>query len=187
MKLKRVYMWRGFLVAPLLVFSLGCFFGEYENDVVIWPLGILLFLAGWTIRIWAQKHLGYRLKVKRSLTSSGPYALVRNPIYIGNTLLIVAAVVASEVLWMIPLTLLWCAAVYSLVVRYEERHLAEKYGEAYLSYLTAVPRWLPRFANPATSSYLQAPLRQAVLAELCVLLVMGLPLVKEIFIAPWIE
>jgi len=186
-KLKRVYMWRGFLVAPPLVFSLGCFFGEYENDIVIWPLGILLFLAGWTIRIWAQKHLGYRLKVKRSLTSSGPYALLRNPIYIGNTLLILAAVVTSEVLWMIPLTLLWCAAVYSLVVRYEERHLAEKYGEAYLSYVTAVPRWLPRFASPAASSHVQVPLRQAVRAELCVLLIMGLPLLKEIFIAPWIE
>jgi protein-S-isoprenylcysteine O-methyltransferase Ste14 len=52
--------------------------------------------------VWAQKHLGYRLKITQSVPTAGPYALLRNPIYIGNTLVILGAVVMSEVLWMVP-------------------------------------------------------------------------------------
>src|SRR5215475_900972 len=121
MWLKTIYRWRGFLAAVPVVFSLFCFVGELENDYVTWPLGLLLFSAGWAMRLWTQKHLGYRLKIQRTMTTSGPYALVRNPIYLGNTLIILGAVTMAEVLWMLPIAVLWCALVYSLVVRYEEQ------------------------------------------------------------------
>src|SRR5262245_22018030 len=114
MRLKAIYRWRGFLAALPIMVSIFCFVGEYEDDMVIWPLGLLLFVLGWALRMWAQKYLGYRLRIKRSVTSSGPYTLVRNPIYIGNTLVILGAVVMSELLWMIPVALLWCGMVYSL-------------------------------------------------------------------------
>src|ERR671922_888825 len=132
MWLKAMYTWRGLLAALPAIFSFFCFVGEYEDDVVIWPLGLLLFGAGWVLRMWAQKHLGYRLKIKRRLTTSGPYALVRNPIYIANTLVILGVVVMSEVIWMIPVTLIWCAVTYSFVVRYEEARLAVKHGGEFL-------------------------------------------------------
>jgi protein-S-isoprenylcysteine O-methyltransferase Ste14 len=88
MRLKAIYTWRGLLAALPVIFSIFCFLGECEDDLVVWPLGLLLFGLGWALRMWAQKYLGYRLRIKRSITSSGPYALVRNPIYIGNTLVI---------------------------------------------------------------------------------------------------
>src|SRR3954452_17361109 len=106
--------------------------------------------------MWSQKYLGYRLRIKRNITTSGPYALVRNPIYIGNTLVILGTVVMSEVLWMVPVTLLWCAMVYSFVVRYEERLLTAKYGKEYLDYLVAVPRWLPRLVRPQGTAHFQS-------------------------------
>ena len=75
MTLKAMYNWRGLLAALPVIFSIFCFLGEYENDRVIWPLGVLLFLGGWALWMWAQEHLGYRLKIKWTVTTSGPYAL----------------------------------------------------------------------------------------------------------------
>jgi len=187
MELKAVFAWRGPVAALPVIFSISCFVGEYENDLVIWPLGVLLFVMGWALRMWAQKHLGYRLKIKRTVTTSGPYTLVRNPIYIANTLVIVGTVVMSEVLWMIPVTLLWCALVYSLVVHYEEQHLAAKYGDDYLDYLTAAPRWVPRLASSWRNARFQSSCRQIVLAEVYVVLIIAAPLVKEFIVEPLLE
>jgi protein-S-isoprenylcysteine O-methyltransferase Ste14 len=187
MKLKSVYVWRGPVAALPVIFSVGCFVGECENDFIIWPLGVLLLVIGWALRMWAQKHLGYRLHIKRTVTTSGPYALVRNPIYIANTLVILGAVVMSEVLWLIPVALLWCALVYSLVVQFEEQHLASKYGAEYLDYLRAAPRWWPRLGSPSGPAHFHSSCSQIVLAEAYVVLIMAVPLVKEFILAPFLE
>jgi protein-S-isoprenylcysteine O-methyltransferase Ste14 len=71
-----------------VIIAAVCFWQEYENDVLLWPLGLVLFLAGWAVRIWAQQHVGCRPKSARALATSGPYAVVRNPLYLGNTLII---------------------------------------------------------------------------------------------------
>jgi protein-S-isoprenylcysteine O-methyltransferase Ste14 len=187
MTLKAMYNWRGLLAALPVICSIFCFLGECENDRVIWPLGVLFFLGGWALRMWAQAHLGYRLNIKRTVTTSGPYALVRNPIYIANTLVVLGAVVMSEVLWMLPVTLVWCALTYSLVVRYEEQHLAEKYGQEYLEYLNAVPRWCARMTSPSGSARFHSSSRQILLAELYVIFIVAGPLLKEFIVAPFLE
>jgi protein-S-isoprenylcysteine O-methyltransferase Ste14 len=187
MDLKWVYRWRGPLAACPLIFSTWCFFGEYENDLVIWPLGMITFLAGWFLRMWAQQHLGYRLRIKKVFTCSGPYTLVRNPIYIGNTLVILGVVTMSEVFWTIPLSLLWCLVLYSLVVRYEERVLTGKYGQTYLSYVGEVWRWRPRFAQPTRKMGWHIPLLHAMRAEIPVAFILAAPLVKEHILARFFE
>jgi protein-S-isoprenylcysteine O-methyltransferase Ste14 len=187
MNLKSVYAWRGPLASLPIIFSFFCFVGEYENAFVTWPLGLLLFLTGWVLRMWAQKHLGHRLKIKRTVTTSGPYALVRNPLYIANTLVILGTVVMSEVLWLIPVTLLWCALLYSLVVHFEEQHLAAQYGEEYLNYVRVTPRWWPRLGYPTGQAHFQSSYSQIVLAELYVIFIVAAPLVKEFIVAPFLR
>jgi protein-S-isoprenylcysteine O-methyltransferase Ste14 len=187
MRLKAIYTWRGLLAALPVMFSIVCFVGECEDDLVVWPLGLLLFGLGWTLRMWAQKYLGYRLRIKRSITTSGPYALVRNPIYIGNTLVILGAVIMAEVLWMIPVALLWCGIVYSLVVCYEEQQLAVQYGGEYLDYLAVARHWLPRLTSPAGRGRFPSSPRQILLAELYVVFIIAAPLLKEFIVAPFLE
>jgi protein-S-isoprenylcysteine O-methyltransferase Ste14 len=138
------YRFRGYLVTLPFIFAFFCFSLETEMDYLIWPIGISLVFIGMFLRIWAQQHLRYRLKVKKHLTTTGPYSLVRNPIYVGNMLMCLGATVTSELLWLVPIALLYWFGIYSLVVHYEERHLSEKYGEPYRRYLAEVPRWLPR-------------------------------------------
>jgi protein-S-isoprenylcysteine O-methyltransferase Ste14 len=187
MWLKAIYRWRGFLASLPVIFSFFCFLGEYENRYLIWTLGLLLFTVGWAMRLWTQKHLGYRLRIKRTVTTSGPYALVRNPIYIGNTLIILGTVVMLEVVWMLPIALLWCALLYSLVVRYEEHILAAKFGQEYLRYMASVPRWLPRLAKPQGSPRFHSSVWQILGAEVYVLFIIAVPLVKNFLIAPFVE
>jgi protein-S-isoprenylcysteine O-methyltransferase Ste14 len=147
---RMAYRLRGFLISLPLVFALFSFAFESENEWVNWPIGVSIFLLGLWFRIWAQQHLHYRLMVRKHLTSTGPYSFVRNPIYFGNILICLGLVVTSELLWLIPITLIYSFCIYSLVVLYEEGHLLEKYGESYRSYMSEVPRWFPltiRFKN----------------------------------------
>jgi len=137
------YRLRGFLIPIPVIFSLFCFSFETEMDDVIWPLGVSIFLFGIFLRIWTQQHLHYRLKVKKYLTTTGPYSFIRNPIYLGNILICLGLVVISELLWFVPISFFYCLGIYFLAVRYEENHLLKKFGESYLRYMENVPRWFP--------------------------------------------
>jgi protein-S-isoprenylcysteine O-methyltransferase Ste14 len=187
MLLKLAYTWRGLLVSPPVLFAVICFWGEYENALLVWPLGLLLYLSGWVLRIWAQQHVCYRLKTRKALTTSGPYALVRNPIYIGNTLIVLGIVVLTELIWLVPLTMLWCMGVYTLVVRYEERLLQQKYGAAYCAYQAAVSRWLPCVTRGWAVGSRRAYLRQALRVEWHVVLLIVPVVLKEFLLARFIE
>lgn len=119
---KWVFRVRGLLMAPSLLVALFVFYGETERHSLVLTLGLGLFLAGVAVRVWAQMHLHYRLRVKKQLTQTGPYGFVRNPIYIANTAIVLGLVALSELLWFLPIMLVWCIVVYSAVVRYEEAH-----------------------------------------------------------------
>lgn len=106
-----------------------------------------LVLVGWGGRIWAQVHLGYRLPVRMSLTTCGPYRFLRNPIYCANTCVIAGAVTAFGYWWALPLAVLWCAAFYAAVIRHEEARLKASYGAAYRAYSDDVARWFPSAAT----------------------------------------
>jgi len=172
-------------MAPPFLFLVLTFVGEMEWDSLVWPLGLVFFGLGVLVRVWAQMHLHYRLRIRKSLTTTGPYAFLRNPIYVANTTMLLGLTIMSELLWFLPIMLVWCIAVYSLVVRREEAHLSHKYGQPYRDYMRDVPRWLPRIGVHSrlrdTSTRARRFFWQSVLAELhCALWL--IPLVgKEAF------
>lgn len=126
-----------------LIFVLLSTRGEYGVDRVIWPLALALAILGVVLRAWARRHCAYGQRRPMRLTTSGPYACVRNPLYIGNLLIIMGAAVASELVWATPLILMWAFFVYDRVAQHEERGMIAQYGEDYLRYAAQVPRWLP--------------------------------------------
>ena len=87
------------------------------------------------------------------LVTSGPFAHVRNPLYLGNMIMYVGIGIMSMALfpWLPLVALVWFALQYYLIVTREEEYLAERFGEAYAEYRAAVRRFLPRL-TPYRSS-----------------------------------
>ena len=177
-----VYRIRNFLACPPLIFALVFDIYEIEAHEIIWPLGVGTFVLGIVLRIWAQQHVHHRLIGQKQLTTTGPYQFVRNPLYIGNIILCVGAVITSEMLWLIPVTIFWCLGIYSIVIRYEEEHLLKKYGDAYRRYLLEVPRWFPKIPSQKSGNMglVNQYLYRTILVELSSLFLLSPYIVKEI-------
>ncbi len=150
--LKRIYKWRGYFYIPPLLVMTFCFWNEYENNLIIWPCGLSAMALAFLIRIWAIKHIGRRVPRKYKdgrglhLVTTGPYSLVRNPIYIGNIVAMMGLCALSELLWFMPVIFAYFFLHYSLVVRYEEYKLSVLFGRDYEIYRQKVSRWIPRFS-----------------------------------------
>ncbi len=149
MRLRRfLYSTRGlYLLASLLVIL---WLKSHTGSSIALPLYLTLLvitLAAQVFRTWAAGFVGTTARGREThaetLLTAGPYAYVRNPMYLG-ILILVAAVAAMSGLWYAPL-IAWAAYafVYSHVIPYEEAYLSEKFGEEYEAYCRAVPRLLP--------------------------------------------
>jgi protein-S-isoprenylcysteine O-methyltransferase Ste14 len=102
-------------------------------------LGILVL----AVRMWAAGFIGRTARSGQThadvLLTAGPYAYVRNPMYLTALILGLLFGVMSG-LWFAPL--IWLGAyafVYSQVIPYEEQYLREKFGQAYDEYRRHVP------------------------------------------------
>lgn len=176
-----IYRRRNLLAALPLVTALLVNRWEWEDDLTVWALSLALCLAGVGIRVWARRHNGYGLRGPRGLATEGPYAVVRNPLYWGNTLLLAGSVMASEAVWLVPIAIAWCLGVYHLAALHEEVRLAQRFAESYRSYRRRVPAWIPRsrsrFRAPVEP---RVPLFRALGSQIALLLVLLPPAVKEV-------
>jgi protein-S-isoprenylcysteine O-methyltransferase Ste14 len=80
----------------------------------------------------------------RRLVTSGIYRWVRNPIYLGGTLMILGAALANRSPTLLLAAALFPIAMHFTVVRGEEQRLEREFGDEYLEYTRRVPRWIPR-------------------------------------------
>ena len=102
--------------------------------------GLPVAILGIWLRAWAAGHVA---KDQR-LATGGPYAWVRNPLYLGTLLTAAGLVLAARSL---PLALLFAAAfllMYLPVIELEEQHLRSLFPE-YAEYAARVPMLVPRF------------------------------------------
>ena len=77
-----------------------------------------------------------------ALVTTGPFALSRNPIYLGNTLLLAGAGLAFANAWLLVAAPAQAWLVSILAIQREEAHLAILFGAAWRSYSHRTPRWL---------------------------------------------
>jgi protein-S-isoprenylcysteine O-methyltransferase Ste14 len=114
-----------------------------------------LVIAGEGLRWWAVGQIGVISRTRTTrlgpLIASGPFALCRNPLYVGNLLLWAGFTVWSGLLWMLPITLGVFIAYYQSIIRWEEVLLTERFGDAYARYAAETPRWWPRVGRLPTA------------------------------------
>jgi hypothetical protein len=105
-----------------------------------WP-GMLLCFIGAAIRFWAS---GFLRKDTRPAVG-GPYAWVRNPLYLGTYLMALGTALSVQAWGLLILASILFAIVYHYIILDEEVKLQEIFGAPYLKYCLEVPRFFPRF------------------------------------------
>lgn len=136
--------WYVFFMAIALAFCLFTNVGVVEQDNIVLPLGAGLFLTGVLLRYWARLHLLSRLQKGAVFIQTGPYAWVRNPLYLGNIAIIGGFAIMTEAVFFAPIVIAIAFTMYALVVRNEEKRLMRSCGASFRDYCLAVPRWIPR-------------------------------------------
>lgn len=114
-------------------------------------VGFVIVLLGECIRFWGVSIAGAETRTTGTvggtyLITNGPFAYVRNPLYVGNMLLYAGVGVMSMALfpWLILVAIVWFLIQYSLIIAGEEAYLRTTFGEDYALYCGAVHRFLPR-------------------------------------------
>jgi protein-S-isoprenylcysteine O-methyltransferase Ste14 len=110
-------------------------------------IGACIGVIGLAIRAYAAGHL-HKQSV---LTTTGPYAYTRNPLYFGSSILALGAAVAMNSIASAALLLIYFAFVYAFVMRREEVELRGHHGTAFDAYAQSVPLFFPRL-TPAKQS-----------------------------------
>ncbi len=136
------------LVLVIVLIRLGAFRNHGINtDPWRGGVGLGLFALGLGFAIWARLHIGRNWGTPMSqkddpeLVTSGPYHLVRHPIYSGILVAGVGTAVALNWLWTIAVVLAGTYFVYSATV--EERNLAEQFPETYPAYRRSTKMLVP--------------------------------------------
>ena len=103
-------------------------------------------LPGLVLRGFASGHV----QKDKELTTSGPYAYTRNPLYLGSLLLAAGFAIAARSWWVVAIMFLTVLLIYVPVVVAEERYLRNAFPE-YDDYARHVPRLFPRFTPYGSS------------------------------------
>jgi protein-S-isoprenylcysteine O-methyltransferase Ste14 len=80
-------------------------------------------------------------KTSEHLVTSGPYSFTRNPIYLGNTLLMIAIGLIAGIAWFLFLSLVAAFVTQKVSIEREEQHLEIRFGKKYRDYAKRVRRW----------------------------------------------
>jgi protein-S-isoprenylcysteine O-methyltransferase Ste14 len=126
--------------------------GAFRHGGVSWDpwragLGLFLFVLGLGFAVWARLHIGRNWgtpmsqKDEPELVTSGPYHLVRHPIYSGILLAGAGTALALNWLWLVAVLLAGMYFIYSATV--EERYLTEQFPDTYPAYRRSTKMLVP--------------------------------------------
>lgn len=150
------FRYRSFTPVPLALLLLVQARSSYP--AALW--GVALMAGGEWIRLTSVRAAGKATRTRqvgaKRLVTWGLYAYTRNPLYIGNFLLWIGAVLFAGGLylpWLLGAVFIMFLLQYTLIISLEEATLTALFGPAYASYRQAVPRVIPhlRQANRAAA------------------------------------
>jgi len=144
----KIFKFRSYTPIPFVILML-----VFENaNPASLVTGFFIAAAGELIRFWGVSWAGSETRTTSgvggsNLIISGPFAYVRNPLYVGNILMYSGLGVMSYALfpYLQILAIGFFILQYHLIVGEEEAFLKTKFGEQYKRFLENVPKFFPRF------------------------------------------
>ncbi|MFH1062957.1 MAG: isoprenylcysteine carboxylmethyltransferase family protein [Candidatus Omnitrophota bacterium] len=150
LRFKKMRLWASYpFAAVYLVFV-------YKYGIVVNP-GLGVIIAGLFVRFWAA---GYIKKI-RKLTTSGPYAFVRNPLYVGNFLMGLGFCLFVNNIYLCLIYIILFSFFYLGTMKKEEILLRQLFGNDYVEYKQAVPAFFPRLKPYKSKDPIHFSLAQA--------------------------
>ena len=122
-------------------------FGSPLSDI-LFAVGCIAVIAVVAIEVSAMRTLAKANTTVRPdkgsahLVTTGPFSFTRNPIYLGNTLLMLGIAMISGILWFVILAVVAAFITQKLAIEREEKHLAARFGKKYFDYAKRVRRWI---------------------------------------------
>jgi protein-S-isoprenylcysteine O-methyltransferase Ste14 len=115
----------------------------------LFAIGMGIALCGELFRVWTSGHL----KKDKELAVSGPYCMVRNPLYVGSFLMAIGFAISCynyafpiRTFALIITVFVGFRLIYDVQIKAEERHLANLFGNDYNDYKSGVPSFIPKFS-----------------------------------------
>jgi protein-S-isoprenylcysteine O-methyltransferase Ste14 len=154
-----LFRWRGllpYLLLPLAALAMAQSgtgleqsMGEYAVEAVD-ALALTTALLGLTVRVvtvgFVPKGTSGRNTIHQradTLNTTGLYSCVRNPLYLGNFLVVLGLAMSLQVWWFTLLTCFCFMLYYERIVLKEEAFLQSKFGEEYMNWASTTPAFLP--------------------------------------------
>lgn len=143
----KIFKYRSYTPIPFLVLML-LFRAPNIYSIII---GFLVAASGELIRLWGVSYAGSETRTTGPvggtyLVISGPFAHVRNPLYVGNILLYMGIGIMSMALfpYLQIAAFVFFYLQYKFIINEEEGYLRKTFGRQYEEYYENVPRFLPR-------------------------------------------
>jgi protein-S-isoprenylcysteine O-methyltransferase Ste14 len=110
-----------------------------------WLIGFVVIVLGELLRIWASGHIHKMAEV----TTTGPYALCRHPLYLGHFLIATGFCIAGDSITAFIIVSLSFLLIYMPTWKNEEKNLTEKFGDTYSKFIQTTPALLPHWNSQA--------------------------------------
>ncbi|MDI7183859.1 lipid A Kdo2 1-phosphate O-methyltransferase [Leptospira santarosai] len=155
-----LFRWRSYIPGIILILCLGLLpFYRFPGDSYIYHLYYQtfcfmisisgLFVRGFVIGYAPARTSGRNTKeqVADLVNQEGIYSLIRHPLYVGNFLMYLGAVLFLKNFLIATVFILFFWVYYERIMFAEEQFLRKKFGETYLSWANNVPAFIPKFGG----------------------------------------
>ena len=155
-----LFRWRGFLPICFIAIIIPAFegfrypYGSRTGYLALWGICLAISFIGVFIRAYA---VGYAAKgtsgrntkegqIAETLNTTGIYSIVRNPLYLGNFVIMLGQIVLLRSAWCVLVYILSFWLYYERIIMAEEDFLKKKFGAAYENYARCTPAFIPNLS-----------------------------------------
>lgn len=164
---ERFFKIRGYTPIPFLIVAVIC----ANPTLYLVVAGVILILVGEALRVWGVSYAGSATRTRQAgapfLVTNGPFAHFRNPLYVGNILIYVGAIILSGA-WLPYLAIIVFFVFliqYIFIIKHEEEKLVELFANEYKEYRNSVPKFIPRLSAYENRTDVKPIIKEALKSE----------------------